>query len=148
MSAWTPKIVGLSKFSPELDALLRQSFLELDARRQSRTASNQWEQEIVENILGDNQHARVCGVRGTRNWTKYYKQISHIYNWLEESTGLRARALPATDALQYLVETKKLIYYGQEADTQRLLAAAQKRIDYFLVSFQLCAYFIFLRRPW
>ncbi len=61
--------------------------------------------------------------------------MSAIYNWLEESTGLQARALPFTDALWYLVETQKLKHHGQEADPQRLLAKAQDQIDQFLVSF-------------
>lgn len=71
----------------------------------------------------------------TGKCTKDHKQMSAIYNWLEESTGLQARALPFTEALRYLVETQKLKHYGQEADARRLLAKAQDQIDQFMVSF-------------
>jgi hypothetical protein len=49
----------------------------------------------------------------TGKCTKDHKQMSAIYNWLEESTGLQARALPFTEALRYLVETQKLKHMGR-----------------------------------
>lgn len=69
----------------------------------------------------------------TRNLTT--KKISAIYDWLQESTGMQARALPIHEALQYFVEVQKFHHYKQEASVQRLLAHAQNTIDKFLVSF-------------
>ncbi len=135
MAACSPKLVEISKYSSELDNLLNQCFISFDIKLQTRKSTNQWERETVERILEDNLDARVCKSYATEKWTKDHKQMSAIYNWLEDSTGLQARALPFADALRYLVETQKLKHHGQEADAQRLLAVAQDQIDQFLVSF-------------
>ena len=62
------------------------------------------------------------------------KQITPIYNWLVASTALPARALPLGFALRYFLEIQKLRHHRQEESAQRLLRAARKEIDQFLVS--------------
>ena len=90
MSAWTPKIVEISKFSSKLDRLLKQCFTSFDIKLQTCKSTNQWERETVEKILKDDLDATVYRSYATGNLTKDCKQMSAIYNWLEESTGLQA----------------------------------------------------------
>ena len=62
MSVWTPKLVEIWKYSPELDKLLHECFIGFDVKLQTRNLATEWEREMVEKILEEdlNLDARVC----------------------------------------------------------------------------------------
>lgn len=59
--ALTPKFVEILKYSPELDRLLHECFIDFDVKLRTRKFATGWEREIVEKILEDdfNLRARV-----------------------------------------------------------------------------------------
>ena len=57
--AFPPKLVEISKYSAELDTLLLDCFLECDEKRETRGLANQWEREVVEKFLKEDQLSRV-----------------------------------------------------------------------------------------
>jgi hypothetical protein len=82
MSAQTPKVVEISKYSPGLDVLLRVCFLDFDKKLQTRKSAR-WERETIEKILEKDLISRVCGSYTKGSQPKdTSRSVPYIIGWL------------------------------------------------------------------